>query len=403
MLRLKKLLCLAAVYAALPLLASTQTSVVAKPRPLLLAHYMPWFETNPSAGKWGWHWTMNHFDPSKVANGKAEIASHYHPIIGPYDNDDPSVIAYEVMLMKLSGIDGVLIDWYGNDDYLDYGGNQRRTIHLIQEIKKAGLKFGIVYEDQTVPRLISGKVFTKEQTETHLNAMLRWMDRTWFHDSNYVKLGGKPLLLVFGPQYLQDSQWSHLFAGVSPQPAFFTLMNPHGPAVGALGWPMPHDGDAGSAKSVDGFYQQSSKWSAFIPAAFPRFDDIYKEAGVSDSWGHIADNSHQLYQQLLTRGIQSGAPCVQLVTWNDWGEGTVLEPSEEFGYASLETTQVARKALIDPGFSNTVSDLRLVFRWYKLREQLPKNRKGLLDGFPELIYAGKVKQAKQLLGSAMRG
>jgi hypothetical protein len=27
---------------------------------------------------------------------------------------------------------------------------------------------------------------------------------------------------------------------------------------------------------------------------------------------------------------------IQIATWNDWGEGTVVEPSREFGYRDLE-------------------------------------------------------------------
>src|SRR5437879_3456638 len=31
-----------------------------RPRPQILAHYMPWFESKPVSGHWGWHWTMGH-------------------------------------------------------------------------------------------------------------------------------------------------------------------------------------------------------------------------------------------------------------------------------------------------------------------------------------------------------
>src|SRR4051812_7107193 len=31
-----------------------------RPRPLILAHYMPWFESKATSGTWGWHWTMGH-------------------------------------------------------------------------------------------------------------------------------------------------------------------------------------------------------------------------------------------------------------------------------------------------------------------------------------------------------
>jgi hypothetical protein len=37
-------------------LVSTAQDVRERPsRPLILAHYMPWFESKPISGHWGWH------------------------------------------------------------------------------------------------------------------------------------------------------------------------------------------------------------------------------------------------------------------------------------------------------------------------------------------------------------
>jgi hypothetical protein len=39
------------------------------------------------------------------------IASHFHPLTGPYDSSNDALLEYQVMLMKLSRIDGVIVDW----------------------------------------------------------------------------------------------------------------------------------------------------------------------------------------------------------------------------------------------------------------------------------------------------
>ena len=62
---------------------------VIQSRPLVLVHYMPWFEARPARPVWGWHWTMSHFDPEKPVGGKRPIASHFYPLIGPYDSCGP--------------------------------------------------------------------------------------------------------------------------------------------------------------------------------------------------------------------------------------------------------------------------------------------------------------------------
>src|SRR4051812_46697509 len=65
---------------------------------LLLAHYMPWFQAGADGKSWGWHWTMNHYHPERVADGKREAASHYTPVIGLYDSDDGDVLECQVLL-----------------------------------------------------------------------------------------------------------------------------------------------------------------------------------------------------------------------------------------------------------------------------------------------------------------
>ena len=91
-------------------------------RPLIMVHYMPWFQTKAVHGYWGWHWTMDHYDPDVIGqNGERAIASHYYPLTGPYDSDDKNILEYQSLLMKIAGIDGALVDWYGMDSYFDYG------------------------------------------------------------------------------------------------------------------------------------------------------------------------------------------------------------------------------------------------------------------------------------------
>lgn len=122
-------------------------SAAAAPK-LLLAHYMPWYSAKPYAATWGWHWTMNHFNPDQfVSPGIRDIASQYYPLIGPYDSADPAVLEYHVLLMKLSGIDGVIVDWYGADNFADYAAIDRRALKLLAAVERAKLKFVLCYED----------------------------------------------------------------------------------------------------------------------------------------------------------------------------------------------------------------------------------------------------------------
>ncbi len=349
-----------------------------------MVHMMPWFENRAVSGKWGWHWTMNKVDPDK-----GQIASHFHPLIGAYDSGDQNVIDCQVQLMKLSGIDGMFVDWYGDLDCYDYLNNHRNTQKLFLACKKAGLKFALVYEDQTVPNLISGNVFTKDQAVNQGRALLSRAAKAWFKDPTYLKQAGKPVFLVFGPQYYAEGDWLSLFAGLSPQPAFYTLHHKRGPAVGAYDWPLPSGGAEGCAKEQDAFLERSKSWPSFIPAAYPRFRDFYQEAGLH-GYGIVDDAKGATFVRTLTRALASGQPFAQIATWNDWGEGTQIEPSIEFGYRDLEATQKLTRTKFKP------ADLRLPVELYLAR----KKGKVRLPNVPALLSTGKLTAAQSLLDQA---
>ena len=47
-------------------------------RPLMMAHYMPWFQSKAFSGAWGWHWTMDFSVPSQADDGTwSKLAARY--------------------------------------------------------------------------------------------------------------------------------------------------------------------------------------------------------------------------------------------------------------------------------------------------------------------------------------
>lgn len=73
-------------------------------------------------------------------------------------------------------------------------------------------------------------------------------------------------------------------------------------------------------------------------------------------------------KQSLDTALKSKSPIVQLVTWNDYGEGTMIEPTHEFGYACLEIVQAARKEERGGVFPYSAADLRLPEQLYRARK-----------------------------------
>ncbi|MBS2006757.1 MAG: glycoside hydrolase family 99-like domain-containing protein [Cyanobacteria bacterium SZAS TMP-1] len=368
-------------------------------KPVILAHYLPWFESRPTSKAFGWHWTMNHFDPSKMSKGRRQAASHYDPLMGLYDSSDPYALECQVLLMKIAGIDGVMLDWYGRDNYFDYVALDRNTQKMIDAAQKVGLQFAVMYEDRVVSKMISGGVLKEADAVSHGHDMLLWMEQNWFKRPAYVKVDGRPLLAVFGPLYYQGDSWQKMFQGLTPPPLLFTEYEPKAGANGAFYWPSPRGGGKQSKQKLDAYYEKSKEWRFSIPCAYPRFDDIYEQAGVHPSYGSIKDRGGKTFRQTLERALKSGQPVVQIATWNDWGEGTQIEPSVEFGYRDLEVTQDLRRKLIDKNFKYTAEDLRLPVQLYFLRRRMGVTpaEQANLDKAAKLLAEGKTAEASQLL------
>lgn len=356
-------------------------------------HLMPWFESKETSpdGKWGQHWTMQNKNPDIVdGSGKRQIAAHFYPLTGPYASGDAAIIEYQLLLMKLSGIDGVFIDWPGTTNLYDYPLLVKNTEKLIAKIDKVGLTFAIVYEDQNINVAYNAKVITDKLTAAQQDMI--YLQQNYFNKSSYIKADGKPLLLVFGPQtFGTEDEWTNVFNPLNPKPSFFTLWNVSNKAgknaAGEFAWVYQNN-----LTDLQNFYNNSYK-GIKIASAYPGFKDFYAEGGWGSNLFTIDHNNISTFNTTLDLALQSGSNSIQLVTWNDYGEGTMIEPTKEFGYGFLTTLQSKL------GVSYSQTDLELVLKLYELRKKFPnaaENQKKMDQVFYNLV-SGKIDEAKTLI------
>ncbi|MEW6654442.1 MAG: T9SS type A sorting domain-containing protein, partial [Bacteroidota bacterium] len=149
------------------------------------------------------------------------------------------------------------------------------------------------------------------------------------------------------------------------------------------------------------FYQKAANWSYKVGGAFPAFNDIYKEAGVGSSYGFLDPLNGFTFSSTLERAVSQNCDVIQLITWNDYGEGTIIEPTVEFGTAYLEKIQEVRKRSIDSTFIYNKNDLELPLRIFKLRKNSEWSlfiSKSLDDAF-QFIINNDLQQAKKVIDS----
>ncbi|MFH6984893.1 glycoside hydrolase family 71/99-like protein [Marinoscillum sp. 108] len=323
----------------------------------LYMHYMPWFEGKEYSGYWGSHWRMANKNPDNMdSEGKREIAAHYYPLIGPYDSGDPDVIAYHLLLMKYAGIDGVLIDWYGSHKVLDYAANLDNSNALIAALDTIGLNFGIVYEEYTAEKVETRKGITAiEAAQTDL----LYMEENYFSNDRYITIEEEPLVLTFGPRFFRKAdEWTEIFSVMEKKLKFLPLWN-HGNLVGAAN-------TAGefswidfnyTLSELDKFYAKTNQ-GVTVGSIYPGFHDYYKEGGWGESYGYVRHLDGMTMRSTFDLAKDSNLQFLQLITWNDFGEGTMIEPTQEYEFLFLELIQEFS------GVPYTKAELELVHTYY---------------------------------------
>jgi len=266
------------------------------------AHLMPWFETP------GFHWDT--------------VGRHYNPQIGPYHSGDYNVIEYQLLLMKYAGIDGVIIDWPGRSTmHQDLPANAENTEQIVAQTAKFGLEFAVCFEDQYAT-----------DTGDAINSM-HWVRDHYFNQPNHIKLNGVPALYVFGPQKIAAGDWPAVLAATGADPMFFTLWyndKAGGVRDGTFGW-IYSDGVPG----VRNYYDRADQGTK-VPVVYPGFNAAYPNGapGWSVPYNVEGDTFTTLYN--ASKGV---GETLQIATWNDYTEGTMIEPTNEFGYKYLVSLQ----------------------------------------------------------------
>lgn len=348
-------------------------------------HMMPWFETdktNLDAGKWGWHWTMN----ASLNPNSGEIASHYHPLTGAYASGDATLLDYQCLLMKYSGIEGVMVDWYGANADNATARHTSNTEAIFKAIQKAGMKMAIVYEDNTVASASDPVGQARED--------MKYLASHFFASDNYVKIDGKPLLMVFGPQGLNTPKdWYRTFQILSIQPALVVL-NGHIDKANGDGY----ENSIGeylwvNANPVDWYVSAKSKFSMIIGGAMPGFKDYYKQGGAGDGYTSYDDEGGALFDRQLQAAKEAGLQWLQVSTWNDYGEGTIIEPTQEFGFRYLTKLQTFT------GVKYRESDLQNIYLWYQLKVKYAKDavKSKVLDQCYDYLNALQSDKAAALM------
>jgi O-antigen biosynthesis protein len=350
----------------------------------LICFYLPQFHTIPENDAW---WGKGFTEWTNVRTGKPQFEGHYQPHepgeLGYYNLLDPEVQRRQVELAKLYGIGGFCFYFYW------FGGKRLLDAPLVNYLKNSSLNlpFCLCWANENWTRRWDGLeseilIAQKHSPEDDI-AFIEHVSQ-YFSDPRYIRVDGKPLLLVYRPSLLPNAEetaarwrdwcrkyglgeiyltYTQSFEVVNPAKFGFdasTEFPPNNSSPPPLTDFVTPTSDEFASKVFDGsiFVERSENYKQVNYTLF---------RGVCTSWDNTArrknrgtvfvNQSPALYQRWLENAIKDTVEhqentderLVFINAWNEWAEGAHLEPDSHYGYAWLQATRnalAAREALV---------------------------------------------------------
>lgn len=296
----------------------------------VLAFYYPWYGTPERHGKWV------HWDRVDAANHDIASARHY-PEKGAYDSYDPDIIDWHINLAKSNGITGFIASWWGRGTF----ENGALPI-ILERAEKKNFKVSVYWE--TAP----GK--GEAQTDRAVRDLV-FLISNFGTNRSFLKVDGKPVIFAYGRVMgeVPMASWPEIISQARAQAGDFLLI--------ADGY------RAGYTRYFDGLHTYNicgevagKSGNALRQFAADSFADAVKLArscnriscltiipGYDDTKirhpGLKADRADgETYRILWDEAIRANPDWILITSWNEWHEGSEIEPSFEDGDKYIKIT-----------------------------------------------------------------
>lgn len=340
-----------------------------------IAFHLPQFHTIPENDAW---WGKGFTEWSNVREGQPLFDGHYQPRVptemGYYDLSDVDVLDRQARLARSHGLEGFCFYYY----WFDGHRLLEKPVDQLLNRPDIDLPFCLCWANENWTRRWDGgeqQVLMRQSYSPELDERFALDLLPYLRDARYIRVDGKPLLLVYRLDIIPDvvrsaAVWREVwrregigevyllavdsFNPMPPNAAGFDAaceFLPHQVNFAALAPDMALHGLRDNRMKLADYARLPDYWLGRPRPAYKRF------RGIAPSWDNAArrrkggatvvhGSTPQLYEQWLRRTVartleeQEGDERILFINaWNEWGEGCYLEPDAKFGRAYLEATR----------------------------------------------------------------
>ena len=315
---------------------------------LVLAVHYPWYGTPDGPARRWRHWNhprlgmpegriLGFHDPRReVAPGRLDIGATHYPEGGPYDSRDPVKIRAQLAMAREAGLDGFLVSWWGRESEEALGLDA-----LFHEARGSGMLLAPYYE--------TGELWRRGAAGVAAD-LASLLDRH-AREPAWLRVDGVPVVFLYASHRLRPAAWDAVRARLAARGRSVFLVG-DAPSPDWLaarpGWLQRFDAlhtytpvtFLARGRDVSAVYGSFAALASragrpFIPAAAPGFDDrqVRMPGTVVDRAGG------RTYDQSWQAALSVAPAWVLVSSWNEWHEGSEIEPSVEYGRRYLDATR----------------------------------------------------------------
>jgi lipopolysaccharide biosynthesis protein len=338
-----------------------------------IAFYLPQFHPIPENDEW---WGKGFTEWNNVVRGRPQFHGHYQPHLpgelGFYDLRVPDIQRRQIELARMYGIHGFCYHhyWFGGRRLL------RRPLDQLLADSSLDFPFCLCWANENWTRRWDGHEEDVLMAQRHSpDDDLAFIEdiAPALRDPRYIRIGGRPLLIVYRPSLLPDARqtaelWrsycrraglgepflisTHAFDQRNPRDLGFDAATEFAP--NNLGCPAVTSSVSGVNPQYRGVVYDYEYLVARSRAYEPPADyEIFR--CVAPTWDNEArrpnhgkvfvNSSPDRYAEWLENActytaaeLRRDRPFVFINAWNEWAEGAHLEPDRRYGYAYLQAT-----------------------------------------------------------------
>jgi hypothetical protein len=272
------------------------------------------------------------------------------PAAGPYNSDDYGTIQRHVAQARQACLDGFAVHWYGPTD--------RRTTNNFNQLLQASAGTSLRHAMVILTNVLPGA------SEQMIVEAIKYVIANWSQHPNYLRLGGRPVIVFtdmprpWGSDEMALSGWTRIRAATDPNhntiwlaEGLVTTYNPlfdglYVYRIDHRDYPQSWLKQPRWAAALRAVEQQGNLplgglyFADTIAAGFDDTRSVNAPSDLRSDAPHFARDRQNggYYEATFAVTAQTGGDLLFVKSFNEWIEGTEIEPGVTYGDLYLKLT-----------------------------------------------------------------